>query len=361
MARVYAVIMAGGRGERFWPLSTNEVPKPFIPLLGPKTLLQETVSRLQPLIPVEQVFVSIGEPHERIAREQLSQVPAQNFIIEPVGRDTSACLGYSALHLERLDPDSVMLALPADHHIENPEALRLALLKGINNLSGATLIVFGIKPSRPDTGYGYVQAEKPIVPTDTWPVIRFVEKPDADTAARYLEMGSFFWNSGIFLWSCRDLLALFQKHMPDTYQTLCRLRPLLGRIDAAAERRNLFSGLHRISIDFGILEKASGIRLIPYDFGWDDIGNWASLARVIAADDKENVARGAHFALDSRGCITYSDAGTVAVFGVKDLVVVQAHGKVLVCPKEQASNLKRLVSTLADTGAAKGVKTADEV
>ncbi len=350
MASVYAVIMAGGLGERFWPLSTNEVPKPFIPLLGSKTMLQETVSRLQPLVPVERVFVSIGASHERIAREQLPQIPSQNFIIEPFGRDTSACLGYSALHLERLDPDGVMLALPADHYIEDPDALQLALVKGINNLFGATLIVFGIKPNRPDTGYGYIQAEKPIPAADTWPVIRFVEKPDAGTAARYLEMGNFFWNSGIFLWSCRTLLELFQKHMPDTYQTLCRLRPLLGRQDAAEERGRLFSGLRRISIDFGILEKTSGIRLVPAEFSWDDIGNWAALERVIPADKSGNVARGAHCALDSCGCITYSDAGTVALFGVQDLVVVQAHGKVLVCPKEQASDLKKLVSTLAANG-----------
>ncbi len=341
--------MAGGRGERFWPLSTDEVPKPFIRLLGPTTLLQETVSRLQPLIPLERVFISIGEPQERIAREQLPKIPAQNFIIEPVGRDTSACLGYSVLHLERLDPDGVMLALPADHYIDNTAALQLDLLKGINNLSGATLIVFGIKPSRPDTGYGYVQTERPIVPAETWPVISFVEKPDAATAARYLEMGNFYWNTGIFLWSCRTLLGLFQEYMPDTYRILCHLRPLLGRTDAADERRRLFSSFRRISVDFGILEKASGIRLIPGDFNWDDVGNWASLGRVIAANEEENVARGPHVALDSRGCITYSDAGTIAVFGVKDLVVVQAHGKVLVCPKESASDLKRLVSTVTAT------------
>ena len=343
MSGVYAVIMAGGRGERFWPLSTDEVPKPFVPLLGRATLLQETVARLDPLIPMERVLVSIGEAQKRTAREQLQQVPDGNFIIEPVGRDTSACLGYCALHLERIDPEAVMLALPADHFIAEPPAFRRTMERGINSLEGAAGVVFGIVPTRPDTGYGYVEAKKPASPTDAWPVIRFVEKPDAARAEDYRRAGDYFWNSGMFLWKNRTLLELFEKHMPETWRGLNSLRPLLGRDDAEADRRRVFSELDRISIDFGIMEKTSGLRLIPVEFAWDDIGNWAALERALPGDAAGNVARGPFSALDANGCISYSDAGLVAAFGVSDLVIVQANGKVLVCPKNRAAELKKLV------------------
>jgi mannose-1-phosphate guanylyltransferase len=346
MAQVYAVIMAGGRGERFWPLSTDEVPKPFLPLLGSSTLLQETVARLQPLIPIERIMVSVGEMHSRIAKMQLPQIPESNFVVEPVGRDTSACLGFCALHLERRDPEAVMFALPADHFISEPHAFRLAAEKGINSLEGAEAVIFGIVPTRPDTGYGYIMAEKPALATDAWPVLRFFEKPDAERAAAYCRAGNFFWNSGMFLWRNRTLLELFRKHMPETWEGLSRLRPLLGSDEDRGELARIYSALKRISIDYGILEKTSGMRLVPAAFPWDDIGNWASLGRALPSDGAGNVSRGSFAGLEAGGCITYSDAGTVALFGVTDMVVVQAHGKVLVCPRNRAPDLKKLMASL---------------
>jgi len=346
MDTVYAVIMAGGRGERFWPLSTERNPKPFVPLLGTTSLIQDTIRRLIPLVPAERILVSIGEAHLGIARERLPQIPSANFIVEPVGRDTSACLGLCALHLEKLDPDAIMLALPADHYISDPVKFRSTIQKGIRSLPGATGIVFGIVPDRPDPSYGYVRAEKPAVCADAWPVVRFVEKPNPKQAAEYLSSGRYFWNSGIFLWQNRTLLELFQKHMPGTYRGLQALRPLLGRSEARAEIARIFSELERISIDFGILEKTSGLRLVPAEFAWDDIGNWASLARALPSDALGNVAQGQHVSVESTGCLIFSDAGVVATLGVSDLVVVHANGKVLVCSKDRATDLKRLVSLL---------------
>lgn len=346
MGKHFAVIMAGGRGERFWPLSTDQLPKPFVPLLGPSTLIQDTVRRVRACVPDDQILISIGEAHESHARDQLPQIPAENFIIEPAGRDTSACLGFAALHIEKRNPDALMLALPADHFTLDAEGFRRTMQRGMENLEGATGVVFGMVPIRPDTGFGYIQAEKPAKPADAWPVIRFVEKPDAVRAAAYLKEGNYFWNSGIFLWANRTLLELFQKHLPETYRGLREMQPLIGRSDARAEIRRIFSSLPRISIDYAILEKTSGLRLVPAEFAWDDIGNWASLERALVPDLNRNVARGPCIALESNGCVTYSDAGTVAIFGVSDLVVVQAHGKVLVCPKSRASDLKRLVTAL---------------
>ncbi|MBP1623932.1 MAG: mannose-1-phosphate guanylyltransferase [Acidobacteria bacterium] len=346
MAALYAVIMAGGRGERFWPLSTRSIPKPFIPLLGSSTLLQDTVARIQRLVPVETILISIGAEHSRIARQQLPQLPEENFIVEPTGRDTAACLGFSALHIERRDPAAVMLALPADHFIGDADAYVRTVQKGLESLEGSSGVVFGIAPTRPETGYGYILAAKPERPEDAWSVSRFIEKPDAATAERYLASGNYFWNSGIFLWENRVLLELFQKHMPDTHQGLCRLRPLLGRSGSTEDIGRIFAALPRISIDFGIMEKVSGLRLVPAQFVWDDIGNWASLERALPADDQGNIAQGVHVALESSGCILYAQSGTVTVFGVSDLIVVQAHGKVLVCSKDRAADLKKLVSAL---------------
>lgn len=343
---LYAVIMAGGRGERFWPLSTSRIPKPFIRLRGSSALIQDTVERIRPLVPAERVFISIGEAQRDVAREQLPQIPPENFIMEPVGRDTSACLGFCALHLERVDPDSEMLALPADHFIRQDAAYRSTLQKGMDNLAGATAIVFGMVPKRPETGYGYIQAEKPQRGSAAWPVRRFVEKPNAATAEQYLRAGDFFWNSGIFLWKVTTLLELFHEHLPETYTGLNQLRPLLGKSGVEAKVLRIFSSLQRISIDFGILEKASGLRLIPAEFDWDDIGNWAALERVLPMDANCNVALGPHVPVETEGCILYSEAGTIATLGVKDLVIVQAHGKVLVCPKDRAADLKRLVTAL---------------
>jgi mannose-1-phosphate guanylyltransferase len=237
-----------------------------------------------------------------------------------------------------------MVAVPADHYIADAEAYCRTLAKGIDALPKATGVVFGISPSRPETGYGYIQAEPPGSAGADRPVLRFVEKPDASRAREYVSAGNYYWNSGIFLWRNRTLLALLQEHMPELYRGLDALRSLIGRDEAHAELHRIFAALPRISIDFGVAEKASGLRLVPAEFVWDDIGNWGALERALPHDDAENVALGRHIALDARGCITYSDAGAIATFGVSDLIVVQALGKVLVCPKDRAADLKRLIA-----------------
>jgi mannose-1-phosphate guanylyltransferase len=346
MPTLYAVIMAGGRGERFWPLSTNKLPKPFIPLLGATSLLQDTASRIQPLVPFEKILISIGAEHYEIARQQLPEIPEKNFIVEPMGRDTSACLGFCALHIEQRDADAIMLALPADHFIGDSATYRKVLATGIENLEGSTGMVFGIPPTRPETGYGYILAEKAAGSADARPVVRFIEKPDAATATQYLASGNYFWNSGMFLWKNRTLLDLFEKHMPETYAGLCKLRPLIEKEESREELRHIFSTLPRISIDFGIMEKTSGLKLVPAQFGWDDIGSWASLERALPPDTQGNIVQGHHIALDSNNCVIYAQSGTVATFGVSDLVIVEAYGKVLVCSKEKAADLKKLVGSL---------------
>ena len=346
MSTVYAVIIAGGRGERFWPLSTDRVPKPFIPLLERRTLIQQTVDRLLPLLPPERMLISIGEAHREIAAAQLPQIPPENFIVEPVGRDTAPCLGYCALHIEQRDPDAVLFALPADHYIADSAAYRRTIEKGISALPGASGVVFGIRPVRPETGYGYVQAQESEPAAEFLSVLRFVEKPDLDRARAYQAAGDYFWNSGMFVWRNRTLLQLIEKHMQELHRGLAALRPLIGRQESRAELHRIFATLPRISIDFGIMEKTLGLRLVPAEFVWDDIGNWGALARALPHDADSNVSLGAHLALESSRCITYSDAGVVATFGVSDLIVIHAQGKVLVCSKDRAGELKRVLAAL---------------
>jgi len=343
---LYAVIMAGGRGERFWPLSTNRLPKPFIPLLGNDSLLQNTVSRIQPLVPHERIIISIGAEHFDAAREQLPEIPKENFLVEPFGRDTSACLGFCALHLEQRDGNAVMLALPADHYVADGDAYRETIQAGLDSLEGSNGVVFGITPTRPETGYGYILTEKPADGGKALPVVRFVEKPNAATAARYLAEGGYYWNSGMFLWKNRTLLDLFEKFMPDTCATLNRLRPLIGDETAGEEIRNIFSTLPRISIDFGIMEKTDGLRLIPAGFGWDDIGSWGAIGRALTPDANGNIIQGQAAVLETENCVIYSQSDTIAAFGVSDLVIVQAYGKILVTSRDKAADLKKLVATL---------------
>jgi mannose-1-phosphate guanylyltransferase len=346
MSNVYAVIMAGGRGERFWPLSTGQSPKPFIPLLGSRTMIQQTFDRLLPLVPQERILISIGRMHRQIAGEQLPEVSPDNFIVEPVGRDTAACLGFCALHIEQRDPEGIMLAVPADHYIADGESYRNCLQQGIAALRDATGVVFGILPSRPETGYGYIQTGRPEPTKQALPVLRFVEKPDAGRAREYLAAGDYYWNSGIFLWRNRTLLGLLQQHMPELSRGLTELRPWIGNPERDQDLCKVFQALPRISIDFGVMEKTAGLRLVPAAFGWDDIGNWSALERALPPDAGGNVSLGPCLAIESHDCVCYSDGGTVAVFGGSDLIVVSAHGNVLVCPKEKAPDLKRLLAQL---------------
>jgi mannose-1-phosphate guanylyltransferase len=239
-----------------------------------------------------------------------------------------------------------MIALPADHFVSNIDGYVKTLQLGIENLQEASGIVFGISPARPETGYGYVLTDASSSVSGALNVIRFVEKPNAEKAAEFLASGDYYWNSGMFLWKNSTLLDLFRQHMPEFYGSMCILRSLLGT-DSGAEINKVFSSLPRISIDFGIMEKTAGLKLVPAQFIWDDIGNWASLERALPADSQGNIAQGSHIALESSRCILYAQSETIAAFGVTDLVIVQAYGQVLVCPKSKTGDLKRLVSALA--------------
>lgn len=350
MEQVYVVIMAGGRGERFWPLSTPEEPKPFIKILGSRTMIQQTVDRISPWISPQQIFVILGRQHFSLAREQLPQLPLENFIIEPVGRDTAACIGLASLYLEKQDPESTMVVVPSDHYIPDQD-------KFLNTLSAAIdaaqrepcLVTLGIKPTRPETGYGYIligSHRATLQDREVFHVQKFIEKPDFPTATRYVEEGCYYWNSGIFTWKNKTIQSLLSLYLPALWRGLNRIKEGLGSPEEKQILEREFEQFQRISIDFGVLEKAPNVLMIPADFRWDDVGTWKALDRVLPADADGNIIVGQHLGVDTKDCIIYANDAFISTFGISQLVIVSSQGKTLICHKEAAPDLKKLLQHL---------------
>jgi mannose-1-phosphate guanylyltransferase len=346
--RSYAVVMAGGRGERFWPLSGGEIPKPFLPLLGEKSMIQLTVERIKPLIPFKRILVVVGRKHLKVAREQLPELPLENFLIEPVGKDTAPCIGFASLHVERRDPDAVIVVMPSDHYIPDQERYLSSLSAAIQLLNTRDyLITLGVKPTRPETGYGYIEAREQVGMVGNIPFLkvgRFVEKPDFDLAKKYVELEHYYWNSGIFICRNKTMQNLIKKHLPEIWHGFSRIRERLGDDQLISEEFNLFP---RISIDYGVLEKASDIFVIPADFRWDDVGTWVALERVYPLDENGNTVVGKHAGIDTRNCVIHSQDHLIATIGLSHLVIVQANGKLLICSKERSQELKELLKLLS--------------
>lgn len=347
MSKPYAVIMAGGRGERFWPLSTEEMPKPFHKLVGDKSMLQATVERLNPIFPPERILPVLAREHLDIARQQLPEIPAENYVVEPMGRDTAACIGLASIYLERLDPEAIMIVLAADHHIPD-EAEFLATLKaGINFLQENDFIItLGIKPDRPEIGYGYIEAGEEAADLEGFSirnVARFVEKPNIDRAREYLASGNYFWNSGMFLWRNHLIQRLLAQFMPEHWKRLGVIRESFGTPEEEVALVREFSRIEKISIDFGVMEKTENVLVIPAKFKWDDVGNWVAMERVMEQDKDGNLSQGNVLTLDTSNCVIHSQDQLVATMGVSNLIIVQANNKVMVASKKCAPELKKLV------------------
>jgi mannose-1-phosphate guanylyltransferase len=348
----YAVIMAGGRGERFWPLSSKTVPKPFLPLFGKKTMIQETVERIARIIPRERVLIVLAQDHLPVARTQLPEIPDNNFIVEPMGRDTAACIGLASLHIAKRDHHAAMVVLAADHRITEREAFATTITRCLSFLSSHDYIItIGIKPTRPETGYGYIELGDEIAGETGrlfYQAARFTEKPDPLQAAQYLSAANYCWNSGIFVWKNSTIQESIASYMPALWDGLVRINSSLGSREEAMVMRREFSHFERISIDYGVLEKSPAVAVVPASFGWDDIGTWTAFERVLRVDASHNVRMGKHVGKDTSGCIIYSQDQLIATLGVKDLVIVQAEGKLLVCHKEKAAFLKEIVGMVEE-------------
>lgn len=342
---LHVVIMAGGRGTRFWPASRRKLPKPFLPVTGDKTLLQLTVDRCLPLVPAERVWLVIAADNLAPAREQLPDMPADNFIGEPQGRSTAPCLAVAAELIRRRDPAAVLIALPADHLIKEEDKFRAMLAAaGAYAQRAGVLITIGIKPRFPHTGFGYIRTGGQLAAAEPWPVhaVReFVEKPDRATAERYLAAGDYAWNGGMFIVAADTYLDMVGRHLP-------AVAAELPALDARA-LAPVYARLPSVSIDYGILEKETRLACIPAALTWSDVGSWTSLYELAGTD---NAALGALWTKDAHGNYFHTPGKFVAALGVDNLIVVDTGDALLVCARDRAEEVKDIVAYLEEHGPA---------
>lgn len=346
-AHLWAVILAGGIGSRFWPVSTPSRPKQLLPLAGDAPLIRQTVERILPLVPAERVRILTGEA---LAAPILSATPMLNgsaLLLEPRARGTAPVLAWAAHELVRQDPDAMMLSLHSDHVIEPAAAFRSVLARAANlSREHGRLFTLGARPTRPDTGYGYIAPGEPLADDGSARVVaRFVEKPDRATAERYIADGCL-WNTGIFIWPAQLLLDELRRHTPEVAEHF----QLLDDGDVAG----YFNATPTLSIDEGLLERSDRVAVLRTDFDWDDVGAWDAVGRTRAADGAGNVAVGDVSFVDAERCIGWSEDGRVVVFGAHDMVVVHANGVTFVAPRDRTPDLKRLLEELPRDGRSGG-------
>lgn len=344
---MFALIMAGGSGKRFWPKSRQGRPKQLLNILNERTMIQVTVDRLSSLLPMNRVFIISNEHQEEEIRKQLPSLPADNLIIEPIGKNTAPCIGLSALILERLDPEAVMIVMPADHVIEGDESFRNALKVGSKvAVERDCLVTMGIEPGYPSTGYGYIQTHQELDIIDditTFKVKTFAEKPNLATAERFLKSGDFLWNSGIFIWKCSRILKEFEVQLPDLYDGLLEIKKAMGTSKQDEMIRGVYSQIKSISIDYGVMENADDVVVLKGTFGWNDVGSWDEVYNMSKKDENKNALIGSHIIKDSRGCYIEASDKCVALMGIDNLIVVDTEDVILICPREQAQDVKDLV------------------
>lgn len=347
LKNIKIVIMAGGVGERFWPKSRKALPKQFLSLVGENSMLQDTVERLMPLVTIEDIYIATGEIYTELVSEQLPTLPTKNIIVEPCGKNTAACIGLAALHIQKECPDAVMVVLPSDHIIHDVENYREVIQEAVSIAEkGSNIATIGIVPLHPEVGYGYIKYS----PTDSLlsakVVERFVEKPDRATAEAYLASGDYLWNSGMFVWSVNTFLSNMKNLMSKHYEILEGITENIGKANYADVLNEEYAKLESISVDYGILEHAENIYVIPGSFGWDDVGSWNAIERLNPIDKNGNVLKGEVHVVETKNCTVDASGRLVAMVGVDDLVVVDTEDALLICHKDHTNQIKEVLATL---------------
>lgn len=349
-----AVIMAGGSGTRFWPLSRARKPKQFLEIASDKSMIRETVDRIRPLVPPRRILTVANAAQTRLIRRLLPALPVRNLIVEPAAKNTAPSLILATAQVYLRNPRAVVAALPADHLILDSALFRRKLEAAAAAAeAGDVIATFGIPPTHPATGYGYIHFArgKPERSLDEpfYRVLGFKEKPDSSTARRFLEEGCYWWNSGMFLWRAEVLARKLEAFAPDLYVFWPRILDAL-RTGRHSALRTVFKDMPATSIDFGLMEKADGVLVAKGDFGWSDVGAWSSLAEVWPKDAAGNAFKGQGLAVDARGCLVYNPRRLTALVGVSDLVVVETDDALLICRKDQDQKVKDIVEVLRKTG-----------
>jgi len=353
----FAVIMAGGRGERLWPLSSPEHPKQFLKLGGEQTMLQETAARIRPLISKENIHVVAPKEFTGLTLEQLD-IPPENIIVEPMGRSTAPCIGLAAIMLEAKSPQAVMIVLPADHVIKKTEKFLEILKRAIEVASfGTHLVTLGIVPDHPATGYGYIHRGEFFNAMDGIEVYRvqdFAEKPDEETAKQFLEKGDYYWNSGMFIWRVDAILAEIGRHMPALYAGLLEIKGHLREPDVDAVIAQVYRDQDPISIDYGVMERSSTVLMIPTDVGWNDVGDWVAFDVLFDKDQDGNVVQAMHVGLDTKNSVIFAPNSKqnkiIATMGLENIVIVDTSETLLVMDKSKAQEIKKIVDLYQGKG-----------
>lgn len=350
---LYAVILAGGSGTRLWPRSRVDLPKQFLNLLDERTMLQEAVARVAPLVQIEQVFVITNREYLGLVQEQVPGLPRDNIILEISSKGTAPAIGLAAITLRRRDPGGVMAVLTADHVIHDCEQLRRALSCASRVTDEGYLVTLGIKASYPETGFGYIECGQLLRRSDDFRihrVARFTEKPDLRTAQDFVDSGRYVWNSGMFIWRIDAILGEMERQMPALYHQLEYIASALGSPYQEERLSEVWPQITKQTIDFGVMEHARQVAVIPVEIGWSDIGSWAALLDLLPAGDNGNVLRGRHALIDTRGSLIDSPCRLVAAIGLEDMIVVDTPDVVLICPKSRAQDVRQIVDMLQRWG-----------
>jgi len=344
---MFVLILAGGAGTRLWPFSRKSKPKQLLPITGGETLVQKTVKRVLPIVPIENIFFATNDLYGEIIRQQVADLPAQSIITEPSGKNTAPCLGLAAVQLQQIDPDAVMVSLHSDHYIADEEAFRQSVLAAVEVAKQGYLVTLGITPNTPETGYGYIHRGNTIGQFnqhDVYEVGQFLEKPDLPTAETFVASGDYYWNSGMFVWQLSTLLDSFKEHMPEFY---AKLQQIDTALQAGQSIDPIWEMITPESIDVGVMEQAAKVAVVPVDFGWNDVGSWSAIHDINVKDDTDSVVINAeHLNVDSTGLVIQGNKRLIATIGLEDVVIIDTDDGLLVCAKDRAQDTKKVVEWL---------------
>jgi|SRR6185503_9145157 len=354
----YAIIMAGGIGSRFWPISRTSHPKQFIDILGTgKTLIQNTYDRFLKVCPKENIYIVTNEIYTGLVKKQLPDMADNQILTEPVMRNTAPCIAYGSFKIESLNPDAAIVVAPSDHLILDETAFIRSIEKSLEVASqNGCLVTLGIKPSRPDTGYGYIQFTDNTLVDDFHKVKTFTEKPTLDIAKTFLQSGDFLWNAGIFVWSAKAIVNSFNQYLPEMYEIFAEARPVYNTDDEKSHIHKSYLQCTNISIDYGIMEKADNVYVLPSEFGWSDLGTWASIYDLAEKDYVGNAVIPSEKVImyDSSNCMVNVPGEKLVILqGLHDFIVVEANNTLLICPRDQEQNVKKVVADVKQQFGAK--------